>query len=158
MAKISNTWLITLMLTVVISVIICSVSAADTNAQTPPNEPKGGGMNMDKILENLSAKGYDVKNIQTALSSGDNLTARKLLDDFWTAHPDARPPRPQMSTDQMNKIISNLSSKGNDVSNIKASLDGGNITEAQNLLDAFWKAHPELRPARNNNGGNPQTQ
>jgi hypothetical protein len=155
MVKISNIWLIALMLTVVLSVIICSASAADNSAQAPSNAPLEGGPGMDRMLQNLTERGYDVKNIQETVKSGDNETAKKLLDEFWTAHPETKPQRPQMSADQLKEIVTDLAGKGKDISKIQAALDSGNITEAQKLLDEFWKANPDLRPAPQANGEKP---
>jgi hypothetical protein len=145
MKKISNIWLIALILTVAISFISCSVIAADTT-QAPPNAPPGNGPGMDKMLQNLTAKGYDVSKIQAAVTSGDNETARKLLDEFWTAHPDAKPQRPQMDAEQLKKMVADLAGKGNDVSKIQTALDSGNVSEAQTLFDEFIKAHPDAMP------------
>jgi len=51
-------------------------------------------MSMDRIKQtvtNLTAKGFDVSSIQTAIDSGDAGKATTALNDFWKAHPDARP-------------------------------------------------------------------
>ena len=48
---------------------------------------------MLEMLDNLTAKGYDVSAIRTAVESGDLETAMTLLREFMTANPDARPAR-----------------------------------------------------------------
>jgi hypothetical protein len=49
------------------------------------------GERMTQMLTNLTAKGYDVSAIQTAVTSGDYRNASTLLQQFRTAHPDAFP-------------------------------------------------------------------
>ncbi len=49
---------------------------------------------MKKIVDELASKGSDVSQIKAALDSGDTTSAQKLLDDFFKAHPDARPTPP----------------------------------------------------------------
>jgi|GEM_PF-1433650 len=142
--KILNIWLVVLILTIFTCFITCSVSAAD--ALAPINAPPGDGPGMDKILQNLTEKGYDVSKIQVALNDGDNETAKKLLDEFWTAHPDSKPQRPQMDPDQLKMMVSDLAGKGNDVSKIQAALDSGNVSDAHILFDEFIKSHPNAIP------------
>ena len=48
---------------------------------------------MLQMLDNLTAKGYDVSAISAAVTSGDYQTALTLLQEFRTAHPDAFPAR-----------------------------------------------------------------
>ena len=52
---------------------------------------KGGQFVSEKLLSNLTAKGYDVSAISAAVTSGDNATAMTLMKEFRTAHPDAFP-------------------------------------------------------------------
>jgi len=49
------------------------------------------GERMTQMLTNLTAQGYDVSAIQTAVTSGDYRNASTLLQEFRTAHPDAFP-------------------------------------------------------------------
>jgi hypothetical protein len=44
---------------------------------------------MTRLLDNLTAKGYDVSIIRAAVESGDTATAHTLMQEFMTAHPDA---------------------------------------------------------------------
>jgi hypothetical protein len=48
---------------------------------------------MLEMLDNLTAKGYDVSVIRTAVEGGDLETAMTLLREFMTVNPDARPAR-----------------------------------------------------------------
>lgn len=143
---------IALLIALVMSVLICTVPA-DDKPQAPPNGPPDGGF--DHMVQNLSEQGYDVSKIQAAIDSKDNDTARKLLDEFFAAHPEAKPKRPEMSADQLKTIIQELKEKGKDVSQIEAALTGGNTTKAQMLLDEFWKNNPDERPAPKNPGEKP---
>lgn len=52
---------------------------------------KGGQFASEKLLSNLTAKGYDVSAISAAVTSGDYATAMSLMKEFRTAHPDAFP-------------------------------------------------------------------
>jgi DNA-binding transcriptional MerR regulator len=132
-----------LFVTCVVSLGVASVFADDKPA-SPPNGAPGGGF--DKMVQNLSEQGYDVAKIKAAVESGDNETAKKLLDTFFTEHPEAKPKRPVMSAEQLKTMTEELKQKGKDVSAIEAALSSGNTSAAQNLLDEFWKNNPDLRP------------
>jgi hypothetical protein len=45
------------------------------------------------MLENLTAQGYDISAISSAVTSGDFKTAHILMQEFRTAHPDLFPAR-----------------------------------------------------------------
>jgi uncharacterized protein (UPF0335 family) len=69
---------------------------------TPPNGAGKGLMNgeakgdrMILMLDNLTAQGYDVSAIRTAVTTGDFETAHTLMQEFRTAHPDAVPTPPE---------------------------------------------------------------
>ena len=113
------------------------------------------GAGFIKTLQNLTARGYDVSTIQAAVNIGDNQTARKLLNTFYETYPETKPEMPVMSADRIKGIISNLSQKGNDVSQIQKSLDAGDIKAAQNLLDTFYKEHPDQRQTPPTRGEKP---
>jgi hypothetical protein len=51
------------------------------------------GARMLQILDNLTAKGYDVSAIRTAVTSADYKTAQTLMQEFRTAYPDVFPAR-----------------------------------------------------------------
>ena len=155
MRKASNIF-VYLIITLILSVMACSVLAEDTPA-VPPNGPPNGHPDggFDKMVQNLSEQGFDVSKIQAAIESGDNDTARKLLDEFYAAHPEAKPKRPEMSAEQLGKIIQELKEKGKDVTAIEAALAGGNTTAAQSLLDEFWKNNPGERPVPPNQSEKP---
>jgi hypothetical protein len=48
---------------------------------------------MLEMLDNLTAKGYDVSAIRTSVEGGDLKTAMTQIREFMTANPDARPAR-----------------------------------------------------------------
>ena len=56
-------------------------------------EAKGDRMIL--MLDNLTAQGYDVSAIRTAVTTGDFETAHTLMQEFRTAHPDAVPTPPE---------------------------------------------------------------
>jgi len=93
--------------------------------------------------------------IQTAFNSGDNETAKTLLDAFYTDHPEAKPQKPVMDAEHMKTTLAELATKGNDVSKIQTALESGDTTGAQTLLDAFFKEHPDARPTPPDRGEKP---
>lgn len=58
-----------------------------------PMTDQVNGKRMLGILDNLTAQGYDVSAIQTAVESGDYETVHTLMQEFRTANPDAFPAR-----------------------------------------------------------------
>lgn len=152
MIKKSNIWIIALAC-VLLSVFVTS-ALADDAPQAPPAGAGPGG-DMSGLLENLTAKGYDVTEIQAAIDKGDKDSAKTLLDKFFEAHPDAKPQMPAMDADRLKKMVDDLATKGNDVSQIKTALDGGDIATAQKLLDEFFKAHSDARPTLPADGKKP---
>lgn len=148
MKKASNI-LVSLIITLVLSAMVYGVFAED-KLEAPPNGPPNGGF--DKMVQNLSEQGFDVSIIQAAIDSGDNDTARILLDEFYVAHPEAKPKRPEMNVEQLGKIIQELKEKEKDVASIEAALADGNVNDAQVLLNEFWKNNPDERPAPPNQG------
>lgn len=133
---------------------VMSVFAED-NPQSPPERPFGGG-GIENQVQNLSEQGYDVSNIKASLDSGDNETARELLEEFWREHPDARPQRPVMDSNRLKEMVTELAGKGYDVSEILAAIDAGENSTAQTLLDEFWKDNPDARPAPKEGDKKPQ--
>lgn len=124
------------------TIIISSCAAAPADDQTN----NGHGWNADHMkgeLQNLTAKGYDVSQIQAAVDKGDNQGAFKLLNDLYNQHPEARPPMPM---DRIVKTVTNLTAKGYDISQIQAAIDSGDASKATIALNDFWNAHPEAKP------------
>jgi hypothetical protein len=58
-----------------------------------PMKGEANETRMLEMLDNLTAKGYDVSAIRTSVEGGDYETAMTLLKEFMTANPDARPAR-----------------------------------------------------------------
>jgi type IV pilus biogenesis protein CpaD/CtpE len=58
-----------------------------------PMTGQANGERMLQILDNLTAQGYEVLALRTAVESGDYETAHTLMQEFRTAHPDACPAR-----------------------------------------------------------------
>lgn len=112
----------------------------------PNNQNNGANRfngNMKGMLQNLTAKGYDLTQIQAALDKGDNQTAFQLLNQFYDQHPEARP---QMPLDRIKSMVANLTAKGFDTSQIQAAINSGDNTKANTLLNQLYQAHPEVRP------------
>lgn len=111
-----------------------------------PRQANGQGRfngNMKEMIQNLTAKGYDLTQIQTALDKGDNQTAFQLLNQFYDQHPEARP---QMPIERIKGTVQNLTVKGFDTAEIQAAIDSGDGTKANTLLNQLYQAHPEARP------------
>ena len=62
-----------------------------------PMKGEAKGDRMILMLDNLTAQGYDVSAIRTAVTTGDFETAHTLMQEFRTAHPDAVPTPPEKS-------------------------------------------------------------
>ena len=58
-----------------------------------PVTGEANGVRMLRMLDNLTAQGYDVLTIRTAVTSGNYETAHTLMQEFRTAHPDVFPAR-----------------------------------------------------------------
>jgi hypothetical protein len=54
---------------------------------------KKNGERMLRMLDNLTAQGYDVSAIRDAVATGNYETAHILMQEFRTTHPDAFPAR-----------------------------------------------------------------
>jgi len=67
-------------------------SATMTQQGTGYNTKNGSGQfGPEKMLDNLTAQGFDVSAIRAAVTSGNYATAHTLMQEFRTAHPDALP-------------------------------------------------------------------
>ena len=146
-------WLLLITTATLFGFGVMSVFAED-NPQGPPDRPFGGGI--ENQVQNLSEQGYDVTNIKASLDSGDNETARELLDEFWKEHPDAKPQRPVMDSNRLKEMVNDIAGKGYDVSEILAAIDAGDTSTAQTLLDEFWKDNPDARPVLKDGDKKPQ--
>ena len=137
MSKKLQNWLYFLIVTISLGIIIGTVLAApDQNYND----------RMKETLQNLTDKGYDVSQIQTAMDSGNSDNVRTMMNQFWQQHPETRP---QVSLDRVKQSVQNLSAKGYDISQIQVAIDRGDTTNASTLLNQFWQAHPEARPTFN---------
>ena len=79
----------------IVALVIGTASAAAMMHQGSGNnlKDKAGQSGPEKMLDNLTAQGYDVLAIRAAVTSGDYKTAQTLLQEFRTAHPDTFPAR-----------------------------------------------------------------
>ena len=77
----------------IIALVIGTASSAAMTQQGTGNNFKNtaGQFGPEKMLDNLTAQGYDVSAIRAAVTSGDYKTAMTLMQEFRTANPDAFP-------------------------------------------------------------------
>ncbi|HWS21734.1 MAG TPA: hypothetical protein VN227_03750, partial [Methanoregula sp.] len=140
-------------------VIGTSGAAAATPQATTNNLKEGTGhFGPEKILDNLTAQGFDVSAIRTAVTTGDCETAHTLMQEFRTAHPDAFPARGEgagkgpitgkVKGDRMSLMLDNLTAQGFDVSAIRTAVTTGDYETAHTLIQEFRTAHPDAFPAR----------
>ena len=133
-------------------------AVANTNQGTGNNlKINTGQFRSVKMLDNLTAKGYDVSAIRTAVTSGDYKTAQTLMQEFRVAHPDVFSAHAQAAgkvqmTDlakgeKMSLMLNNLTAKGYDVSAIRTAVTSGDYKTAQTLMQEFRTAHPDVFPA-----------
>ena len=145
-------------------VIGTSGAAATTPQGTTNNLKEGTGQfGPEKILDNLTAQGFDVSAIRTAMTSGDYETAHTLMQEFRTAHPDAFPtPREgagkgpmtgEAKEERMILMLDNLTAQGYDVSAIRTAVTTGDYETAHTLMQEFRTAHPDAFPARGEGAG-----
>jgi hypothetical protein len=133
-------------------------AAAMTQQGTANNsKDKAGQFGLTKMLDDLTAKGYDVSAISAAVSSGDYKTAFTLMQEFRTAHPDAFPVhgagacRGQMTAqakeERTVQMLDNLTAQGYDVSAIRTAVTSGDYKTARTLMQEFRTAHPDAFPS-----------
>jgi hypothetical protein len=79
----------------IFALILGTASSAAMTQQGSGNSPKNGAgqFRPDKMLDNLTAQGFDVSAIRAAMTSGNYETAHTLMQEFRTVHPDALPTR-----------------------------------------------------------------
>ena len=139
-------------------------SAAMTQQGTGNYTKKGAGqLGPEKMLDNLTAQGFDVSAIRTALTNGDYETAHTLMQEFRTTHPDAFPARGEVAGkgpmtgekngERMLLMLDNLTAQGFDVSAIRTALTNGDYETAHTLMQEFRTAHPDVLPARGEGAG-----
>ena len=114
------------------------------------------GDRMIFMLDNLTAQGYDVSAIRTAMTTGNYETVHTLMQEFRTAHPDAFPaPREgpgkgpmtyEAKGDRMIFMLDNLTAQGYDVSAIRTAMTTGNYETVHTLMQEFRTAHPDVFP------------
>jgi uncharacterized protein (UPF0335 family) len=139
-------------------------AAAATPQGTTDNLKEGTGhFGPEKILDNLTAQGYDVSAIRTAVATGDYETVHTLMQEFRTAHPDAFPVRGEGAGkgpmteegkgERMILMLDNLTAQGFDVSAIRTAVTTGDYETAHTLMKEFRTAHPDAFPARGEGAG-----
>jgi hypothetical protein len=159
--------------------VFCVAALVIGTAGAATMTPQGAGSNQthkngqfgpEKMLDNLTAQGYDVSAIRAAVTSGDFKSAMTLMNEFRTAHPDAFPARVartgnvtwtgkaritgQAAGQRMTLMLDNLTAKGFDVSVIQTAVTSGDFKSAMTLLQQFRTAHPDAFPVRTAGTGN----
>jgi hypothetical protein len=122
-----------------------------------------GQFGPEKMLDNLTAQGYDVAAIRAAVTSGNYETAHSLMQELRTKHPDAFPtPREgagkgrmpgEANGERMLLMLDNLTAQGYDVAAIRAAVTSGNYETAHTLMQELRTAHPDAFPARGDGAG-----
>ena len=76
-----------------IAALVIGTSGAAATPQGTNNNIRNGAWQFgpEKILGNLTAQGFDVSAIRTAMTTGNYETVHTLMQEFRTAHPDAFP-------------------------------------------------------------------
>ena len=79
----------------IFALVLGAASSAAMTQQGTGNYTKNGAgqFGPEKMLENLTAQGFDVSAIHEAVTNGDYATAHTLMQEFRVAHPDALPAR-----------------------------------------------------------------
>ena len=95
---------------------------------------KMGGSTTTAHLDQLEEQGYDVSAIRAAIESGDEETARSLMQQFMEEHKDEFP-SPDQNEDRMTARLDQLEEQGYDVSAIRAAIESGDEATAP-LADA----------------------
>ena len=142
------------------ALVIGTSSAGAIMQQGTGNHLKdsGGHFGMEKMLENLTAQGYDVTAIRSAVTAGDYTIAHTLMQEFRTAHPQLVPARGpkagngpvtgQAKGERMLPVLDNLTAQGYDVLAIRTAVTSGDFKTAHTLMQEFRTAHQYLFPAR----------
>ena len=140
------------------ALVIGTSGAAAAAPQGTNNNPRNGTWQFgpEKILDNLTAQGFDVSAIRTAMTNGDFDTAHTLMQEFRTAHPDAFPARgegpgkgpmtEEVKGERMILMLDNLTAQGFDVSAIRTAVTTGDYETAHTLIQEFRTAHPDAFP------------
>jgi anti-sigma28 factor (negative regulator of flagellin synthesis) len=122
-----------------------------------------GQFGPEKMLDNLTAQGYDVAAIRAAVTSGNYETAHTLMQELRTAHPDAFPARGdgdgkgrmpgEANGERMLLMLDNLTAQGYDVEAIRAAVTSGNYETAHTLMQELRTAHPDAFPTPREGAG-----
>ncbi len=112
---------------------------------------KMGGGTMTAHLDQLEEQGYDVSAIRAAIESGDEATARSLMQQFMEEHKDEFP-SPDQNGDRMTARLDQLEEQGYDVSAIRAAIESGDEATARSLMQQFMEEHKDEFPSPDQNG------
>jgi hypothetical protein len=152
--KTPNLYFGALALSCVIALVIgtagaAAVSGTDGSCSGTTNA-HGGPV---KMLDRLEEQGYDISAIRAAVESGDNATARILMQQFMEAHKELIPARnateknaPGFGSGMMDNRLTQLEAKGYDVSAIRAAAKSGDNATVRTLMQQFMEAHKDELP------------
>jgi len=136
-----------------------AIPSASLNARPDACGLDGTGLSerMDRLLDSLEEKGFDVSVIRAAPGNGDTGTARTLLQQFLQQNRDAlpAPDTNQTRMDRMDRLLDSLEEKGFDVSVIRAAPGNGDTGTARTLLQQFLQQNRDALPEKPARGDNP---
>jgi hypothetical protein len=153
----------------IFALVLGTASSAAMIQQGTGNYTRNGAgqYGPEKMLDNLTAQGFDVSAIRDAVTNGDYATAHTLMQDFRIAHPDAFPARGEgagkgpmtgeKNGERMLLMLDNLTAQGFDVSAIRTAVTNGDYATAHTLMQEFRTAHPDAFPARGEGAGKGHT-
>jgi hypothetical protein len=144
----------------IFALVLGTASSTAMTQQGTNNNNMYGAMQFgpEKMLDNLTAQGFDVSAIREAVTNGDYATAHSLMQEFRTSHPDVLPARVEgtgkgpmtgeKNGERMLLMLDNLTAQGYDVSAIREAVTSGNYETAHTLMQEFRTSHPDVLPAR----------
>ncbi|MDH7491867.1 MAG: hypothetical protein QHG97_05630 [Methanolinea sp.] len=142
-----------------VSFPVQAIPSASLNARPDACGLDGTGLSerMNRLLDSLEEKGFDVSAIRAALGNGDTGTARTLLQQFLQQNRDAlpAPDTNQTRMDRMGRLLDSLEEKGFDVSAIRAALGSGDTGTARTLLQQFLQQNRDALPEKPSKIDNP---
>jgi hypothetical protein len=131
----------------ILALVMGTASAAVITATGRTSNPDAGHdhhhLSPEAIINTLEQEGVDVTEVRTFLQNGDTDAVRAWLEAHRPTMPDGSPRSPPDLTDstRQQEIITRLEEEGVDVSDVKASLQTGDITAVQAWLETYLHSH-----------------
>lgn len=114
------------------------------------NGTSGERLGQGVFLDKLEAQGYDVSAIRAAVESGDNETARTLMQQFMEENRDELPAPPADGDRGFGPLarLNSLEEHRYDVSAIRDAIDNGDHETARALMQQFMEEHRDELPVK----------